>query len=90
MKCPHCMSKISVFSKAMNRFGTQKKCPHCSKKAELFVNYKMATILFIPTVVLSIFIINPLVADLGFLGTLISGGVYGLIVSFSMQLRRLN
>jgi hypothetical protein len=84
------MSKISVFSKAMNRFGTQKKCPHCSKNAELFLNYKMAAILFIPTIALSIFIINPLVADLGFFGSLISGAVYGLIISFSMQLKRIN
>jgi DNA-directed RNA polymerase subunit RPC12/RpoP len=90
MKCPHCKSKISLVSKAMNCFGAQKKCPHCSKKSELFVNYKIAAILFVPTVALSIFIINPLVADLGFVGSLISGGVFGLIISFSMQLRSMD
>ena len=87
MKCPHCKSKVSIFSKAMNRFGTHKKCPHCSKEAELFVNYKIAAIIFIPAMALSILIINPLVADLGLLGSFISGGVFGLIMPFSMQLR---
>ncbi|GHE95846.1 hypothetical protein GCM10011501_26780 [Thalassotalea profundi] len=60
------------------------------KNAELSLNYKMAAILFIPTIALSIFIINPLVADLGFFGSLISGVLYGFIISFSMELRRMN
>lgn len=29
MQCPHCLERISFFSKAMNRFGKIQSCPHC-------------------------------------------------------------
>ena len=54
MKCPHCNTSISFFSKELNRFGKNKVCPHCGKNIKLTVGLVPAALWFIPTVAVSL------------------------------------
>jgi hypothetical protein len=54
MKCPHCHTSISVFSKEMNRFGKRKVCPHCGEGVTLGVGLAPAALWFIPALALSL------------------------------------
>lgn len=89
MKCPHCDKKIGLFSKALNKFGKIKNCPHCSETIKLFVSFKVAGILLIPLVLLSIFILKPILISLDFSGGIATGLMGGLIVFLSMRLKKL-
>ena len=40
MKCTICDKKLNVFSKEVNRFGTQMTCPLCGADARLGLNWK--------------------------------------------------
>ena len=89
MKCPYCNKKIGLLSKALNKFGKVKNCPHCSEPIKLFVNFKVAAILLIPLVLLSLFVLKPIVITLGFSGSVATGIMGGLIVILSMRLKKL-
>jgi hypothetical protein len=89
MKCPHCEKKIGLFSKALNKFGKVKNCPHCSEAIKLFVSFKIAGILLIPLVILSLFVLKPILITLGFSGSIATGIIAGLIVALSMRLKKL-
>jgi hypothetical protein len=89
MKCPHCDKKISLFSKALNKFGKVKKCPHCSESLKLFVNFKVAGIIFIPLILLSLFVLKPILITLGFSSGIATGVMGCLIVALSMRLKKL-
>ena len=58
MKCPHCDSKVSFFSKAMNKFGKVKVCPNCGQKVRFKFDLKTVALLFIPAVLFS-FLLRP-------------------------------
>jgi hypothetical protein len=53
MKCPHCNTSVSIFSKEMNRFGKSKLCPHCGKSIKLAVGLVPAALWFVPAVAVS-------------------------------------
>jgi hypothetical protein len=89
MKCPHCDKKISLFSKALNKFGKVKKCPHCSESLKLFVNFKVAGIIFIPLILLSLFVLKPILITLGFGSGIATGVMGGVIVAVSLRLKKL-
>ncbi|WP_040670678.1 hypothetical protein [Rhodanobacter fulvus] len=54
MKCPHCHTSISVFSKEMNRFGKRKLCPHCGEGVTLGVRFASVALWFIPAIAISL------------------------------------
>lgn len=54
MKCPHCNTSVSFFSKEMNRFGRNKACPHCGKSIRLTVGLLPAALWFVPAVAVSL------------------------------------
>jgi len=87
MKCPHCDKKVSLFSKALNKFGKTKKCPHCSENIKVFISFKMAAILFIPFIVIALFILKPLFISFGLSGSLATGVLCGLLIVFSSRLK---
>lgn len=86
MKCPHCSESVSVFSKAMNKFGKSKICPKCSNPIHLYVSFKLGAILFIPAVV-STLLLKPLFLNAGLSGSLAIGLVCGVMVIFCMRLK---
>jgi hypothetical protein len=90
LKCPHCDKKISLFSKTLNKFGKVKVCPHCSEPFKSFINFKVAAILFIPALVLSLFILKPFIISLGLTGGVSTGIMGGLLVLLSMRLKKLD
>jgi hypothetical protein len=88
MKCPHCDYKISILSKALNKFGKVKVCPSCSNQIKLSVNYKLVGLLFLPALVTHLFLLKPMVIAAGYSGTGLAGLVGGLLVVFSMKLNK--
>ncbi len=54
MKCPHCSTSVSFFSKELNRFGKAKVCPRCGQGIKLTVALVPAAVLFVPAVALSL------------------------------------
>lgn len=54
MKCPHCNHPISVFSRAINRFGRVKYCPHCSKGVRIVFSWAVIGVCFAPAVMLTL------------------------------------
>jgi hypothetical protein len=54
MKCPHCDTSVSFFSKELNRFGKSKVCPHCGEKIKLTVGLVPAALWFVPAVAVSL------------------------------------
>ena len=54
MKCPHCNEPISVFSRAINRFGRVKCCPHCGKSVRIVFSWAVMGICFAPAVLLTL------------------------------------
>lgn len=88
MKCPHCDKKIGLFSKNLNKFNKVKICPHCSEAYKSYINFKVAAILFVPAFILSLFILKPFIISLGYSGSISTGIMGGLIILFSMRLKR--
>lgn len=77
MKCPHCKAKVSIFSRALNKFGKIKLCPKCNKKIKLSTNWKKLAILFVPALIMWIVFIQPLIISIVYAGPGVSvaGGV---------------
>jgi hypothetical protein len=86
MKCPHCSKPIGLFSREMNNFGKNKTCPHCQKPVRLFLSLKVATLLFVPAVVLAL-LLKPVFVGLGISGSLATGFTTGLLVMLAMRLK---
>lgn len=89
MKCPYCDRKIGLFSKALNKFDKVKHCPHCSEPIKLFLDFKVAAMLLIPLVLLSVLFLKPIVIALGLSGSVATGLMTGLILILSMRLKKL-
>jgi len=87
MKCPHCSEKLSLLSKALNKFGNPKVCPKCERKIRLVPNIKLILILTIPVFILHIFVLKPLVILAGFSGSGVVGIWAALTVILTMQLK---
>lgn len=86
MKCPHCSRSIGLFSRELNRFGKVKTCPHCGHSIRLFVSFKVAGLLFVPSVVLAL-LLKPLFVSLGLSGSLAIGLTAGALVALAMRLK---
>ena len=86
MKCPHCDHKMSLFSKALNKFGKVKVCPSCSNQIKLSINLKLVVALILPAFAVHLFLLKPIVTAAGYSSTGLSGLVGGLLVLFSMRL----
>jgi len=86
MKCPHCDASISIFSREMNRFKKKKTCPHCNNVIQLFVCFKVAALLFIPTIFLSL-TLNPVFVSFGLSGSLATGLSTGMLILISLRLK---
>lgn len=85
MRCPHCEEKVGVFSKAVNRFGKDKRCPHCGKSIKVTVDWRRFAILIVPAIVLGIYGRSVLEAN-GMSGSLSTGLATGLLVLLSLRL----
>jgi hypothetical protein len=88
MKCPHCSKTIGVFSRAVNKWGKNKSCPHCEQPIKLYVSWKIAGLLFIPAIVLALFL-KPVFVSLGLSGSLATGLTTGALLLLSMRLKAL-
>jgi hypothetical protein len=86
MKCPHCSRAIGLFSRSLNRFGKVKTCPHCGKSIRLFVDFKVAAILFVPFVALAL-LLRPVFVSVGLSGSLPIGLTTGALVALAMRLK---
>jgi hypothetical protein len=86
MKCPHCSRSIGLFSRALNRFGKVKICPYCGKSIRLFVNLKVAALLFVPFVALAL-LLRPVFVSVGLNGSLAIGLTTGALVALAMRLK---
>jgi hypothetical protein len=90
MKCPHCEKKVGLFSRALNKFEKIKSCPHCSEEFQSFVNVKIALILFVPAFIFSLFFLKPLIVSFGYSGSISTGLMAGLVILFSLRLKKLH
>lgn len=54
MKCPHCNVTISIFSRAINRFGGVKSCRHCGESVKIVFSWAVMAICFAPAVLLTL------------------------------------
>jgi hypothetical protein len=86
MKCPHCSGSIGVFSRELNRFGKVKTCPRCGNSIRLFVNFKVAALLLVPSVVLAL-LLKPVFVSFGLSGSVAIGLTTGLLVLLAMRLK---
>lgn len=87
MKCPHCKNKIGLFSKALNKFGKTKVCPKCEKTIELSINIKLIAFLAIPVFIAHLFVLKPMVIELGFSGKGIVGIWAVLLLIYATELK---
>jgi ABC-type phosphate transport system permease subunit len=74
----------------LNKFGKVKVCPHCSEQFKSLINFKVAAILFIPAVVLSLFILKTFFILLGLSGGVSRGIMGGLLVLLSTRFKKLD
>lgn len=86
MKCPHCSRSIGLFSRALNRFGKVKTSPYCGQSMRLFVDFKVAALLFVPTVVLAL-LLRPVFVSVGLSASLAIGLTTGALVALAMRLK---
>jgi hypothetical protein len=70
----------------MNRFGKIKTCPHCGKSIRLFVSFKVAALLFVPSVVLAL-LLKPVFVSFGLSGSLAIGLTTGVLVALALRLK---
>ena len=87
MRCPHCEGKLSVFSKAVNRFGRKKICPHCGKPMVLGVNWLLVAIFFVPAWGLAL-ALRPYAEALGLDGFLATAVSLILLMLLTLKLNR--
>jgi hypothetical protein len=85
MKCPHCNESVSLFSRDMNNFGKNKICPHCQKPIRLCVNLKVAALLVVPSVILTL-LLKPVFVAHGISGSSATGLATGLLVILAARL----
>ena len=71
----------------MLSFDKDKKCPHCKKAIKNYVNLKMVGILIIPFILVSLFILKPVLISLGINGSYSTGFMGGLLILASMRLK---
>ena len=88
MKCPHCDKQISFFSKALNKFSKGRTCPHCSKAIKVYIDFKIAAILFVPAVALSVYVLQPIFILYGLSDGLATGVITGVLIILSTRLKR--
>ncbi|OOG38412.1 hypothetical protein B0B52_16710 [Polaromonas sp. A23] len=88
MKCPHCSKSIGVFSRAANKWGKNKSCPYCEQPIKLYVSWKIAGLLFIPTIILAL-LLKPVFVSFGVSGSLATGLATGALILLSMRLKAL-
>ena len=86
MKCPHCSKSIGVFSRAVNKWGKGKSCPYCEQPIKVYVAWKIAGLLFIPAIVLALFL-KPVFVSFGLSGSLATGLTTGALILLSMRLK---
>jgi uncharacterized protein (DUF983 family) len=86
MKCPHCGGSIGLFSRELNRFGKVKTCPQCGRSIRLFVSFKAAAFLFVPSVVLAL-LLRPVFVSFGLSGSLAVSLTTGLLLVLAMRLK---
>jgi hypothetical protein len=85
MKCPHCGDGISLFCKSMNCWTRNRLCPSCRQPVRMFVSFKRAVLLLIPTAAL-LYALRPVIMDHG-LGTIATWLPTALTLYFSRQLK---
>ena len=85
MHCPHCREEISVFSRAIIRFGKVKTCPHCGGAAMLAVDWARLALLLVPAV-LAGFVFGSVLKSLGASGSLATLLAVGLLMVFALRL----
>lgn len=90
MKCPYCEKKVSLFSKAVNSFSKTKYCPHCSKEVKTFLDLKIAAILFIPFLLISLLFLKPFFIAYGLNDSIATGITAGFLVMLSMRLKKVS
>jgi hypothetical protein len=86
MKCPHCRGSIGMFSRALNRLGKVKTCPYCGNSIRLFISFKVAGLLFVPSVALA-FLLRPVFVSFGLSGSLAIGLTTAVLVALAMRLK---
>jgi hypothetical protein len=86
MKCPHCSRSIGLFSRALNRFAKVKTCPYCGNSIRLFVSFKVAALLLVPSVALAL-LLRPVFIGLGFSGSMAIGLTTGAVLALAMRLK---
>lgn len=86
MKCPHCGESIGMFSREMNKFDKNRICPHCQKQIRMIMSFKVAALLFVPSVVLA-FLLSPVFVGFGLSGSLATGLTTGALVMLSARLK---
>jgi hypothetical protein len=87
MKCPHCTKNVSIFTKSMLSFSKDKRCPYCEKGIKSYINLKIAGILIVPFILISLFLLKPILVTLGFNGSYATAFMGGLLILASTRLK---
>ena len=80
MKCPHCLTKVGLFSKEMSDIGKSKLCPQCSKAVKFGIRHGRFAIAFFCVALVSILV--------GASGPIAAGVAGGLGAAFGIGLKR--
>jgi hypothetical protein len=76
-----------MFSKTIFSFGKTKQCPHCHKGIQSYINLKIAALVLLPFLGLSLFVLKPLFTSLGLSGAGATGILATLLLLFSTRLK---
>jgi DNA-directed RNA polymerase subunit RPC12/RpoP len=87
MKCPNCHNKIGLLSKTLNTFNKVIRCPHCCKQVTLYIDFKVASILFVPFILLSLFVVKPLFQAFGLNTGIATGIACAILMILSARLK---
>ena len=85
MKCPLCSARVSIFSRDLNRWGNRPRCPKCGGAVRVGLNGARSAMLFVPAVVLAIYL-KPLFVWAGVPGSLAVVLSVLLLVGLSLQI----
>ena len=66
--------------------GKGKSCPYCEQPIKLYLAWKIAGLLFIPAIVLALFL-KPVFVSFGLSGSLATGLTTGALILLSMRLK---